>query len=61
MLGASVLGFLLYPAVISCMERKILADRRIRRSTGRGNLCFCDLAGIPLMARFWRRAASALF
>ena len=29
-------------------KRKILADCRIRRSTGRSNLCFCDLAAYLL-------------
>lgn len=43
-LGASVLGFLLYPAAASCIKEKIWADCCVCRSTGRGDLYFCNLA-----------------
>ena len=42
-LGASVLGFLL-PGGCFLYKRKILAERCGCRSTGRGDLYFCNLA-----------------
>lgn len=47
-LGASVLGFLLYPAAASYIKEKFWQIVVFAGALARGNLCFCDLAAYLL-------------
>lgn len=59
-LGASVLGFLLYPAAASCIKEKF-GQIVVFAGALAGVICIFVIWQLTPMVRFWRRAVSVLF